>query len=243
MGNVTTMTTFDLIAFDADDTLWHTEALYTDVQEWFKQLLARHQPAEWIQHKLFEVEMRNLQYFGYGIKGFTLSMIETAIELTEGRITGAEIQGIIDQAKSMVQADIQLLEGVAETVERLAQDYPLMILTKGDLLDQEAKIARSGLGNYFRHVEIVSDKTRDAYAAVLKRYQVLPERFLMVGNSLRSDVLPVCALGATAVHIPYHLTWAAETVAEAELAGVQYHQLPTIAELPALIASLSGSAA
>jgi putative hydrolase of the HAD superfamily len=206
----------DLIAFDADDTLWHTEALYVGTQDRFRQLLAPYHSAEWIDKKLFDTEMRNLRMFGYGIKGFTLSMIETAIELTEGRISGAEIQGIIDLARGMLEAEVRLLDGVAEAVAALAQRFPLMIITKGDLYDQETKIARSGLGPYFRHVEIVSDKTEASYAAVLKRYQVAPERFLMVGNSLRSDILPVVRLGGQAVHIPYALTWAHEMVTETQ---------------------------
>jgi putative hydrolase of the HAD superfamily len=206
----------DLIAFDADDTLWHTEALYVGTQDRFRQLLAPYHSAEWIDKKLFDTEMRNLRLFGYGIKGFTLSLIETAIELTEGRISGAEIQGIIDLARGMLEAEVRLLDGVAEAVAALAQRFPLMIITKGDLYDQETKIARSGLGPYFRHVEIVSDKTEASYAAVLKRYQVAPERFLMVGNSLRSDILPVVRLGGQAVHIPYALTWAHEMVTETQ---------------------------
>jgi putative hydrolase of the HAD superfamily len=233
---------FDVIAFDADDTLWHTEALYTSVQDWFKHLLARYHPPEWIEHKLFETEMRNLSYFGYGIKGFTLSMIETAIELTEGRVTGSEIQAVIDRAKGMVQAEVELLDGVAETMPRLAERCPLMIITKGDLLDQEAKIARSGLGSYFTHVEIVSEKTRESYAAVLARYHLPPERFMMVGNSLRSDVLPVVALGGHAVHIPHPLTWAHEQVDPAALEGVAYHRLENIRQLPQLLEELDTAA-
>lgn len=228
----------DLIAFDADDTLWHTEDLYTGVQDWFKQLLAPYHSQEWVEKRLYEIEMRNLSFFGYGIKGFTLSMIETAIDLTEGRITGREIHGILDKAKEMVQADVRPLDGAAETVAALAQDFTLVIITKGDLLDQEAKIARSGLGAHFSQVEIVSDKTRAQYAAVLARLRVKPARFVMVGNSLRSDVLPVVELGGQAVHIPYHVTWAHESVPEAELAGLSYHTLERIDQLPALIATL-----
>ena len=207
---------FEVVALDADDTLWHNETLFTVTQTHFRELLARHQDAEVIDRRLYETETRNLRHFGYGIKGFTLSMIETAIELTEGRISGAEIQGIIDLARGMLEAEVRLLDGVAEAVAALAQRFPLMIITKGDLYDQETKIARSGLGPYFRHVEIVSDKTEASYDDVLKRYQVAPERFLMVGNSLRSDILPVVRLGGQAVHIPYALTWAHEMVTETQ---------------------------
>lgn len=230
---------FDLIAFDADDTLWHTEELYVGTQDRYKQLLAPYHSAEWIDQRLYATEMRNLRVFGYGIKGFTLSMIETAIELTEGRITGAEIQGIIDLARAMLDADIRLLDGVAETVAALAPAYPLMIITKGDLLDQESKIARSGLGPFFKHVEIVSDKTEAAYAALLRRYAVPAARFLMIGNSLRSDILPVVNLGARAVYIPYHLTWAHEMVTETPVGENSYLTLDSIRLLPGLLQSLT----
>jgi putative hydrolase of the HAD superfamily len=228
---------FDLIAFDADDTLWHTEDLYVASQERFRQLLARYHSPEWIDEKLFATEMRNLATFGYGIKGFVLSMIETAIELTEGRIGGGEIQRIIDMGREMLSADIRLLDGVAETVAALSQRYPLMIITKGDLFDQETKIARSGLGPHFRHVEIVSDKTEAAYAALLKRHGLAPERFLMVGNSLRSDILPVVGLGGRAVYIPYHLTWAHEQVSEPRVNG--YVTLESVRLLPTWLQSVA----
>jgi len=232
----------DLIAFDADDTLWHTEHLYADAQAQFRGLLAPYVAAETLNGHLFEVEMRNLRYFGYGVKGFTLSMIETAIELTDGRVAGTDIQRIIDLAKAMLTADIKLLDEVEPTVAALAQTHRLMIITKGDLFDQETKVARSGLAGYFRHVEIVSDKNRDTYAALLERHSVAPQRFLMVGNSLRSDVLPVAVLGAHAVYVPYAVTWAHETVADHEAAGLGYHELARLGQLPALIAQLEGSA-
>jgi putative hydrolase of the HAD superfamily len=221
----------DLIAFDADDTLWHTEELYVGTQDRFRQLLAPYHSAEWIDKKLFDTEMRNLRLFGYGIKGFTLSLIETAIELTEGRISGAEIQGIIDLARGMLEAEVRLLDGVAEAVAALAQYFPLMIITKGDLYDQETKIARSGLGPYFRHVEI--------YAAVLRRCQVTPARFLMVGNSLRSDILPVVRLGGHAVHIPHALTWSHELVTETQASENSYLTVEHIGLLPALVEALA----
>ena len=228
-----------VIAFDADDTLWHNETLYTDTQTRFKQLLSDYASIEWIEQKLYQTEMRNLQYFGYGIKGFTLSMIETAIELTGGRIQGAEIQKIIDFAKEMRDAGIQLFEHVEETVARLSESYPLMLITKGDLLDQEAKIARSGLANYFKYIEIVSDKTRASYAEILARHGIEPQRFIMVGNSLRSDILPVLELGGKAVYIPFHLTWAHETNVELGVGPNTYLELEHIGLLPALIDELN----
>jgi putative hydrolase of the HAD superfamily len=233
------MTMFDVIAFDADDTLWHSESLYSEAQDKFKQLLAPYHDAEQIGQRLHQTEMRNLQYYGYGIKGFTLSLIETAIELTEGRILSTEIQKVIDLAKDMLTAEVQLLGHAEETVARLADSYPLMMITKGDLFDQEAKIARSGLRQYFRYIEIVSDKTRDDYVTLLAKYRLAPSRFLMVGNSLRSDILPVVALGGRAVYIPYHITWAHENVLPPEEDRQRYFELEHLGLLPALIEKLS----
>jgi len=228
----------DLIAFDADDTLWHTEHLYSDAQERFGQLLAPYGVTGAIEQKLFATESANLRVFGFGIKSFALSMIETAIALTGGQISGHDIQRVIDLSKGMLSADVQLLEHAEETVARLAQDFPLMIITKGDLLDQESKIERSGLGKHFKHVEIVSDKTPASYAALLARHNLRPAGFLMVGNSLRSDVLPVLAIGGQAVHIPYRLTWAHERVSSEELDGAKYAELENLGQLPDLIGRL-----
>jgi putative hydrolase of the HAD superfamily len=233
------MMRFDVIAFDADDTLWHNETLYSLTQDKFKQLLANYVEAEEIEQKLFETEMRNLHYFGYGIKGFALSMIETAIELTAGRITGNEIKEIIAFAKEMLKAEIQLLDYAEETIAQLSTSYPLMLITKGDLFDQETKIARSGLANYFKHIEIVSEKTQDSYWSLLTRYNIDPQHFLMVGNSLKSDILPVVALGGQAVYIPHQLTWVHETLVNPEMKSQDYFQLEHLGQLPAFIERLS----
>ncbi len=228
----------DTIAFDADDTLWHNENLYSMTQERFKRLLAPFQDVATIDQRLYATEIRNLAFFGYGIKGFTLSMIETAIEITEGRIGASEIRQIIDYARDMLRAPVELLPGVCETIASLSESYRLMMITKGDLFDQESKIARSGIADYFQHVEIVSEKTPDAYAAVLGRYGIEPGRFLMVGNSLKSDILPVVEIGGNAVYIPYHLTWEHERVTD-ESAGVgRYVTLSHIGELPTWLARL-----
>jgi putative hydrolase of the HAD superfamily len=229
---------FDVIAFDADDTLWHSESLYAEAQDRFKQLLAPYCPAEHVEAALHQTEMRNLAYYGYGIKGFALSLIETAIELSAGRIAAAEIRQVIDLAKAMLGAQVRLLEHAREAVTRLADIYPLMLITKGDLFDQEAKLARSGLRLYFRYVEIVSDKTPDRYAALLARYHLDPARFLMVGNSLRSDILPVLALGGRAVYIPYHITWAHEHAPTPDTDHKGYFELEHMGLLPALIERL-----
>lgn len=232
------MSIFDVIAFDADDTLWHNERLYANAQARFVELLAHYHSPEWIHERLYQTEVANLQHFGYGIKAFALSMIETAIELTEGRISGQDIQALIGLAKEMLNAEVELLEHVAETVPELAQSYPLMVITKGDLLDQETKISRSGLGHYFRYVEVVSAKTSATYERLLKRHAIKPERFLMVGNSLRSDILPILDLGGQAVYIPYHLTWIHET-ADLPMPGPPgYHQLDHIGLLPELLVQI-----
>ena len=228
----------DVIAFDADDTLWHNEPLYTMTTEKFLDLLAGYHERDWMMKRLHETEIRNLEYFGYGIKSFSLSMIETAIELTEGRLTGAEIGRIVDLAKQMLRAPVNLLENVAETVSALAPQYRLMVITKGDLFDQESKLAQSGLADYFTHVEIVSDKNRAVYQAILTKHQIDIGRFLMVGNSPRSDILPIVELGGRAVHIPYLTTWAHELVEE-PFARAGYYALENIGMLPALLERLT----
>lgn len=228
-----------VIAFDADDTLWHNETLYTMTQDRFKQLLCRYRSGEGIEAELYETEMRNLQYYGYGIKSFTLSMIETAIELTEGRVQSEEIQEIIDFSKEMLRAPVQLLEGVQDAILALSGSHRLMIVTKGDLFDQETKIAHSGLADYFDHIEIVSEKSPDTYRALLAKHRISPEHFMMVGNSLRSDILPVLAIGGQAVYIPYHTTWAHETLIGQDEAEKEYFELEHIGMLPELAQRLS----
>ncbi|HEU4324176.1 MAG TPA: HAD family hydrolase [Roseiflexaceae bacterium] len=235
------MPRFDVIAFDADDTLWQNERLYQQTQAGLRQLLAQYHSPEWIDERLYQTEMRNLAHFGYGIKGFTLSMIETAIELTEGRISGREIQTLIDAGRAMLTADIELLEQVAETLEQLAQHYPLMLITKGDLFDQEQKLARSGVARLFRQVEIVSNKRPEDYARLLQRHGIAPERLLMVGNSLRSDILPVLAIGGTAVYIPHELTWSHEA-AEVPAGQSGFYELARFGLLPDLLAELEQQA-
>lgn len=222
---------FDLIALDADDTLWHNEPKFYATQEQFRSLLTGYHTPAWIDERLHETEKRNLAHFGYGVKGFVLSMIETAVELTEGRVSGQEVKQIIDLGRSMLTAPVELIDGVREAVEQLSRDYKLALLSKGDLFDQETKLARSGLGELFSHVEIVSEKNAVTYLAVMKRRGVEPSRFLMVGNSLRSDVLPVLEAGGAAVHVPYPLTWAHEEVPEDALADKHFARLQHIREL------------
>lgn len=228
---------FDVVAFDADDTLWHNESLYNMTQDRFKGLLAPYHDGEIIDHELYETEMRNLARYGYGIKAFTLSMIETAVELTDGRVGGAEIRQIIDFAHDMLAAPIRLMDGIEEVLAALATDYQLMVISKGDLLDQETKLARSGLAEYFDLIEIVSNKRPETYSELLARHGIAADRFLMVGNSLSSDILPVLAIGGHGVHIPYHITWAHEVPDEEEIAGEQFAELEDVRLLPELLAN------
>jgi putative hydrolase of the HAD superfamily len=228
---------FDAIAFDADDTLWHSENLYAATQSEYRHLLSGYAAPDKLDRVLHETEMRNLPLYGYGIKGFALSMIEAALELSANQIQGHEVQQVLNLAKHMLSAELQLLDHAAEVVARLAETYPLMLITKGDLFDQESKIERSGLKPYFQQIEIVSDKTSEAYARLLAKHHLEPAKFLMVGNSLRSDILPVVALGGHAVHIPYHITWAHEHVEHTNAAG--YETLEHLGQLPAAIERLN----
>ena len=197
----------ELIAFDADDILWQNEDIFSDAQKEYWRLLGPYRGDDWTGNELHDTEMENLKLFGYGAKAFTLSMVETALTLTGGQISGTDIRKIFELGKGMLEAPVQLLDGVAEVVASLSRSHELMIITKGDLLEQKRKIARSGIALYFTHFEIVHDKTNEAYRSIFARHCVSPQRFLMVGNSLRSDILPVVALGGHAVHIPYHMTW------------------------------------
>jgi putative hydrolase of the HAD superfamily len=228
---------FDVIAFDADDTLWHNEPIYRGAQSQVLDVPAHYHDRDWIERRMYETEIRNLEHYGYGIKGFTLSMIETAIELTEGRISGAEIGRIIELTREMFKAPVELLDGVEETIATLAASHDLMLITKGDLFEQQAKIARSGLADHFGKIEIVPVKIRETYQSIVTRHEIVPHRFLMVGNSIRSDVLPVIEMGGHAVHIPYETTWEHEIVPEEELAGREFIRLTHIRELPALISA------
>jgi len=226
---------FDVIAFDADDTLWHNEPLYRGAQRQVLEIVAHYHDRDWIERRMYETEIRNLEHYGYGIKGFTLSMIETAIELTEGRISGAEIGRIIELTREMFKAPVELLDGVEETITRLAALHNLMLITKGDLFEQQAKIARSGLADHFSKIEIVPVKITETYRSIVAKHEIDPQRFLMIGNSIRSDILPVIDMGGRAVHIPYETTWEHEVVPEEELAGREFICLAHIRELPALI--------
>lgn len=233
------MPRFQMLGFDADDTLWHNERLYVEAQSQFKEIMSHYYDSSQVDERLFHTESSNMELFGYGIKAFTLSMIETAIELTNGEIHGSEIQKIIEIAKRMLSADVELLAGVAQTIPLLAAEYPLMLITKGDLLDQERKVNKSGLKQYFQKIEIVSDKSRQGYADILHHYQIAPDAFLMVGNSLRSDILPVLELGGQGVYIPYETTWLHE-MAETPAGHNSFFTLENFTQLPELVQKLEG---
>ncbi len=224
----------DTIAFDGDDTLWHNESLFSMTQDRFRAMLAHSVDPAALDKRLLEAERANLRFYGYGIKGFVLSMIETAVDLTDGRVSGRDIQSLIDFGKAMLEHPVDLLDGVAEVVEALSSRHRLLLITKGDLFDQESKVARSGLAERFAAVEIVSEKDPDTYRRVLDRHGVDPARFVMVGNSVRSDILPVLAIGGHAVHVPYHVTWAHE---QAEPPTENYRRIDTVRELPPLLAA------
>jgi putative hydrolase of the HAD superfamily len=229
----------ELVAFDGDDTLWHNESIFSMTQARFAELMEPYVEGANVDERLFAAEMRNLRLFGYGVKSFTLSMIETAIELSEGQVTAREIQQIIAAGRSMLEHPVDLLVGAEDAIESVSVQYPVMLITKGDLFDQESKLARSGLGERFDAVEIVSEKDEGAYRRILNRRGVAAERFVMVGNSGRSDMLPTLALGAWAVHVPYPLTWTHEQVDESALTRHdRYRRIDSLAELPDALAAI-----
>lgn len=227
-----------VIGFDADDTLWHNESIFEKVHERYRALLARYHDAATVDRTLMATEVRNLELYGYGVKGFTLSAIETAITLSDGRIGADEIRQLIELGRDMLGHPVELLDGAAETVAALAATHRLVLITKGDLLDQERKLAKSGLAPHFTHVEIVSEKDEATYAEVFRRRSIPAADFLMVGNSLKSDVVPVLALGAAAAHVPYHVTWAHERVEEVPAAEGRFFRLRSLRELPGVVARL-----
>ncbi|MBG8553415.1 HAD family hydrolase [Hymenobacter guriensis] len=228
-----------LVAFDADDTLWPNQPHFDYAEARLYALLTHYGDADLLGSRFYEVQRQNMQLFGYGAKSFMLSMIETVIQLTQGAVTGTEIQQILDYGKRLLDFPIELLPHVPEVLAEVKRrGLPLLLLTKGDLFDQESKLARSGLGDLFDHVEIVSEKNEATYQRIMRRYQVPPEAFVMIGNSLKSDVLPVARLGGRAVYVPYHTTWVMERVSEAELAGVSFREMASLAEVPAWLDTL-----
>ena len=225
------------VGLDADDTLWHSENRFHETHHRYHQLLSRHVEltVDELEARMLETERRNLRLFGYGAKGFTLSLIETAIELTAGAIPARDIETIISFGKELLDHPVDLLPGVRETIERLEQaGTRLILVTKGDLWHQESKVASSGIADRFDGVEIVSEKDPGTYAAILRRHGVDPAAFCMVGNSVRSDVLPVLEIGGAALHVPYEFLWAHEEVAGAE-DDDRFLTLRSIREVPGVL--------
>ncbi|ABB31242.1 Haloacid dehalogenase domain protein hydrolase [Geobacter metallireducens RCH3] len=233
----------EIIAFDGDDTLWHEAPLFQSSVMKFQELLAGYHDNDKLHDLISDKAVSNLKHFGYGIKGFTLSLIETALDVTEDRIPAEKIRNILELGKEMMNAPIDLLDGAKETVDLLSRTYRLILLTKGDLFHQEAKVARSGLGNYFHQLEIVAKKDDHIYERILNKYGIAGDKFMMVGNSVPSDILPALKVGAYAAHIPYHLEWAHETVSDEKRLELQEHQrcflLETLHSLPEVLNQLS----
>jgi putative hydrolase of the HAD superfamily len=234
------------IAFDADDTLWQNEAFFRLTQDQFAELLlgsghlAGDAPHDHLMERLLAAEGRNLAYYGFGVKGFTLSMIETAIEVTNAKVSAQVIGHIVALGRDMLEHPIELLPHVRDTVTRLAHDYRVLLITKGDLLDQERKLAQSGLGDLFDGVEIVSNKTPESYAAIFARHGTGADQGMMVGNSMKSDVLPALSAGAWGVYVPHGIVWALEA-ADAPDGHGRFHALNHLGELPDLVSSLVSS--
>tara|TARA_R110002126_G_scaffold228499_1_gene372882 strand:+ start:451 stop:1140 length:690 start_codon:yes stop_codon:yes gene_type:complete len=206
------MKNLKVIAFDADDTLFINETYFDETEKKFCGLMEDYLSHQGISQELFKVEIDNLKMYGYGIKGYILSMIEAAMKISNNTIPIEIIEKIIQYGKELIEKPIVLLDGVQETLEALHGKYKLVVATKGDLLDQRRKLHNSGLGKYFHHIEVMSDKQEIDYLDLIQRLEIKPEEFIMIGNSLKSDVLPVLAIGGYAVHIPFHTTWAHEKI-------------------------------
>jgi putative hydrolase of the HAD superfamily len=227
-----------VVGLDGDDTLWHNETRFNVTQGELRDLLRRHVPDADVDAHLAETEMTNLGIYGYGVKAFTLSMIETAIQVTRGKIPATDLEVILGWGKRMLMEPTELLDGVEGTLKLLGRRYDLLLITKGDLFDQESKLARSGLAGLFLGVEIVSEKDVESYRGILERRGIKSKEFVMVGNSLRSDVVPVLELGARAVHIPYQVTWHHEHVPDESLPRDGWYRIDSITELSRLLDTL-----
>ena len=206
------MNNIKIISFDADDTLWVNETYFRDAEDDFARLLSDYETENKIHQELFKKEIENLKIYGYGVKGFMLSMVECALEISNYKISPKKMEAILEIGKEMLEKPIELLDGVEEVLQELHGKYKLIVATKGDLLDQERKLEKSGILKYFHHTEVMSDKKEKDYVKLIKHLDINPSELLMIGNSLKSDVLPLVALGAAAVHVPFHTTWAHEEV-------------------------------
>lgn len=236
-----------MVGFDADDTLWRSQDYFDEAQARFERIVSAYVDLADVGKRLYEYESRNIAFFGYGVKGMALSMVEAAVEITEARISAQDLHRIVGLAKELLRHPVELLDGVRAAVEAVAAEHPVVLITKGDLFHQEQKVRDSGLADLFRRIEIVSEKDPSTYARLLEEFGVPASRFLMVGNSLRSDIAPVLELGGWGVHVPYHTTWAHEAAAQLRHGGDRMRVVPGIAELPQALRELdaiaSGTAA
>jgi putative hydrolase of the HAD superfamily len=223
-----------VIAFDADDTLWVNETYFREAEEVFAELLSKYETKNKIDQELFKTEIKNLAIYGYGVKGFVLSMIESALALSNYKLPPETVEKILAIGKEMLEKQVELLSGVEEVLQNLLGKFKLIVATKGDLLDQEKKLEKSNLLKYFHHIEIMSDKKEKDYIKLLKHLDIEPSQFLMIGNSLKSDVLPLLKIGAIAIHIPFHTTWIHEEISLEAQQKVNYKTLRNIKELIAL---------
>ncbi|MBA8900613.1 HAD family hydrolase [Phyllobacterium sp. P30BS-XVII] len=232
------MSSLTTIGFDADDTLWENEQFFRLSEKHFEALLAPHTDATDLSDRLLEVERRNLDLYGFGIKGFTLSLLETALEVTDGKIPSSVLNEILAAGREMLRHPIETLPHVQDTLEQLADRYRLVLITKGDLFDQERKLAQSGLGDFFDAVEIVSNKDRATYERIFNRHGDGPERSMMIGNSLKSDVVPAIQAGGWGVYVPHGLTWVLEHV-DAPVAEPRFREIENLGALAPLLAEIA----
>jgi putative hydrolase of the HAD superfamily len=219
-----------IIAFDADDTLWDNETYFRETENKFCALFEDYMPQHSVERELLQIELKNISLYGYGIKAFMLSMIETAINITDKKVKAEAIEKIIGCGQELLSKPVQLIDGVQHVLNSLKPKYRLVLATKGDLLDQERKLKKSGLIEYFHHIEIMSEKKEADYAKLINHLDIKPNELLMIGNSLKSDILPVLNLGGHAIHIPYHVTWAHERI-ETEINHENFKQVNRIAEV------------
>ncbi len=224
-----------VVAFDADDTLWVNEPYFQETERHFCAILENYLPVHSVEHELLKTEIENMPLYGFGVKAFMLSMVETALRVSEGHVSPQSLNRILELGKEMLQKPIELLDGVEEVLRALHGKYRLVVATKGDLLDQERKLKKSSLEPFFHHIEIMSDKQEADYQKLIRHLDIRPEEFLMIGNSLKSDILPVLKIGAWGVHVPYHLTWNYEKTDEAEIQDERFRKVERLTEVLDLI--------
>lgn len=234
-----------MIGFDADDTLWRSQDYFDQAQLDFERIVGGYidlRDAR-VHERLYEIETRNIGVFGYGVKGMVLSMIEAAVEITAERISAADLHRIVELGKDLLRHPVEILPGIPEAVAEIAAEFEVVLITKGDLFHQEAKVKQCGLADLFRRIEIVSEKDRDTYARLLREFDLPAERFVMIGNSLRSDIAPVLALGGWGIHVPYHTTWAHENEAEIAADAPRLRRVAQASALPQAVRELARAAA